>query len=239
MPSTVGSPHRHFRSTDSTNERARVLASGGAPSGTVVTATEQTQGRGRYGRVWMAPAGKALLYSAVLREPEAVYPLLSLVAAVATAEAVEAVAPVSAQIKWPNDIWIEERKVAGVLIESRPPQWAVVGIGINASIEREEFPDDLRWPATSVGSGATPERLLRSLNERLGEWLAAPPEHVLASYRPRDALAGRKIEWTGAGGLEPLSGTAGGVDEAGNLTMAGPDGDLTISSGEVAPLSPE
>ena len=152
-----GRPRRHFRRTGSTNERARELVEAGAPSGTVVTAAEQTAGRGRRGRSWAAPAGKALLYSAILRPLGARHGMLPVAAPLAVAEAVEAVAPERCEVKWPNDVWIARRKVAGVLIEARPPEWAVIGVGLNVSIEEGELPADLRWPATSIGHGATVE----------------------------------------------------------------------------------
>ena len=123
----IGHPRVHFRLTDSTNERARVLASAGAPHGTLVTADEQQAGRGRQGRTWSAPPKSAVLMSAVLRELSETLPLA---AAVAVCEAL----PVEAQIKWPNDVWIESRKVAGILVEARPQEgWAVLGIGLNVT----------------------------------------------------------------------------------------------------------
>ena len=229
----VGSPHRHYRLTDSTNERARELAGADAPAGTIVTATEQTAGRGRYGRSWEAPAGKALLYSAILRPPAGENALLSLLVAIATAEAIESAAPVDCAIKWPNDVWIEERKVAGILIEARPPHWAVVGIGINVSIEPDEFPRDLRWPAVSVGNQASVEDLRTALNAKLSNWLSAPAEDVLAAYRGRDALTGRPVRWSRAAGSDAVCASAAGVDDAGSLIVDGPNGRLNISSGEV------
>ena len=150
-----GHPRRHFRVTDSTNERARALALEGAPAGTVVTAEEQTSGRGRRGRPWAAPAGKALLYSAILRPLGLEHALLPLAVPLAVCEAVESVAALECRVKWPNDVWIEESKAAGVLIEAHPPDWAVIGIGLNLAIEAAEFPSDLRWQATSVGQGVT------------------------------------------------------------------------------------
>lgn len=229
----IGRPRRHFRTTDSTNDRARELAGAGAPSGTVVTADEQTAGRGRYGRTWEAPAGSALLYSAVLRPPASEHSLLPLLTAVATAEAIESVSPHECGIKWPNDVWIDERKVGGILIESRAAEWAVVGIGVNVSISPDDFPGDLRWPATSVGSGASVERVLRALNDSLTEWLAAETTSLLDAYRPRDALNGRPIQWSRSPGEPPIPGTAAGVDDDGNLLLAAPDELVAVSSGEV------
>src|SRR5204863_7203890 len=97
-----GLPHLHLRLTESTNDRARELAEAGAPSGTVVTATEQSAGRGRRGRVWSAPAGRALLCSAILRPVELTHVLLPLSVPVAVCEAIESIAGVETRIKWRN-----------------------------------------------------------------------------------------------------------------------------------------
>jgi BirA family biotin operon repressor/biotin-[acetyl-CoA-carboxylase] ligase len=227
-----GIPRRHFRATDSTNDRARELAEGGAASGMVVTAREQTAGRGRHGRAWAAPPGKALLYSAILRPLDAGHALLPLAVPLAVCEAVESVAAVRCQVKWPNDVWVDERKLAGVLIEARPPDWAVIGIGVNVAIEPDEFPDDLRWPATSVGHGVTPDNVRAAIDEALSEWVDAEPERVVAAYRERDALDGRALTWSG--GEEDGSGVGAGVDERGNLIVVRDDGErVALGSGEV------
>src|SRR5262245_16948705 len=118
---SLGTPHRHYARTDSTNTRARELAAAGAPHGTIVTAGEQTAGRGRQGRTWSAPAGKALLYSAIVRPLEERHMLLPLAAPLAVAEAAEQLAPgIECGLKWPNDVLVDHRKLAGVLIEARP-----------------------------------------------------------------------------------------------------------------------
>ncbi len=229
-----GRPRRHYRRTDSTNERARELAAAGSPSGTVVTAGEQTAGRGRRGRSWTAPAGGALLYSAILRPLGEHHRLLPLAVPLAVAEAVEAVAPVRCHLKWPNDVWIEERKVGGILIEARPPEWAVIGIGVNVAISDDEFPPDLRWPATSIGAGATTGSLLATLNPSLDAWVEVPPDRVLDAYRERDALRGREVSWEGPGGSESGRGTAAGIEGSGNLVVESADGRrLSLGAGEV------
>jgi BirA family transcriptional regulator, biotin operon repressor / biotin---[acetyl-CoA-carboxylase] ligase len=224
-----GAPHRHQRRCESTNDLARELAAAGAPAGTVVTAEEQLAGRGRQGRSWSAPPGKALLYSAVLRPLERRHMLLPLAVPVAVAEAAEATAGVECAIKWPNDIWIEERKCAGVLIEARPQDgWAVIGVGLNVAIEPGEFPAELRETATSLGGGATVEAALAGLNESLGRWAAAGEDEVLAGFRARDALRGREVSW------EKGSGVADGIDERGNLIVELSDGERqALGAGEV------
>src|SRR5262245_61858170 len=147
-----GAPHRHFRLTDSTNARARELAAAGAPHGTVVTAAEQTAGRGRQGRTWTAPPGKALLYSAVVRPLDERHLLLPLAVPLAVCEAAEQLKTgLECGVKWPNDVHLDGRKLAGVLIEARPQDgWAVIGIGLNLSIAPDEFPPELRDTAISI-----------------------------------------------------------------------------------------
>ncbi len=148
-----GAPRRHFRLIDSTNEQARELAIAGAPSGTVVTAGEQTAGRGRRGRQWSAPAGKALLCSAILSPLRAEHALLPLAVPLAVCEAVESVAPLECRVKWPNDVWSDGRKLAGVLIEAQPPSWAVIGVGLNVGVERDEFPPTFATRRRRSGMG--------------------------------------------------------------------------------------
>lgn len=233
---SFGAPHRHFRLTDSTNARARELVEAGAPGGTVVTADEQTAGRGRQGRTWTAPPGKALLYSAVLRPLDEHHLLLPLAVPLAVCDAAEELRPgIECRIKWPNDIWLEERKLAGTLIEAKPQdEWAVIGIGLNLSISPEEFPDDMRWPAVSLfdprkeGRGS-PRQAAAVLNRHLDRWVGAPREEVLAAWRVRDALRGREVAWEGG------SGTAEGIDDSGDLLVAVAGGDRAVlGAGEVS-----
>lgn len=243
-----GSPRRHYRLTDSTNERAREMAGAGAPHGTVVTAAEQSAGRGRRGRTWSAPAGKALLCSAILRPLAQSHALLPLTVPLAVCDAIESVAAPSAGadpnadasekclVKWPNDVWLDERKVAGVLIEARPREgWAIIGTGLNVAIEEEEFPPDLAWPATSLGRGVEVEDCLRALCEALDDWVSADPGRVLAGFRGRDALLGRQIAWEGSGGSVPSgSGVAAGIADDGNLLVDESSGErLSLGAGDV------
>ena len=236
-----GLPHCHHRTVDSTNERAKQLAGRGAPGGLVVTAGEQTAGRGRRGHAWFAPSGSSLLYSALLRPFAADQsPLLPLAVPVAVCEAAEAVAPVRCRLKWPNDIWIDERKVAGVLVEARPEEgWAVIGVGLNIAIPPEDFPPELRETATSLlpteaegglppGGAASLAASLQALNESLARWVGADGDLVLDAYRARDALGGRRVSWDGGQGL------AKEIDERGHLVVATDDGDeVSLGAGEV------
>jgi BirA family transcriptional regulator, biotin operon repressor / biotin---[acetyl-CoA-carboxylase] ligase len=246
-----GSPHRHFRVTDSTNSRARELVEAGAPGGTVVTAREQTAGRGRQGRVWTAPEGKALLYSAVLRPLDERHLLLPLSVPLAVCAAAEALRPGSeCQVKWPNDVWLEGRKLAGILIEAKPQDgWAVVGVGLNLFIAPEEFPPDLRQPAVSLFGAMTETRggsrrslpvfalgglppslptAAEVLNRHLDHWVWAGDEAILAEWRRRDGLRGREVSW------EQGSGVADGIDDRGNLIVAlTAGGSVSLGAGEV------
>jgi BirA family biotin operon repressor/biotin-[acetyl-CoA-carboxylase] ligase len=219
----IGSPRLHLRLTDSTNLRARELALAGAPHGTLVTASEQTAGRGRQGRTWTAPAGRALLMSVIVRDPP---PLLPLVAAVAVADVVGD----GAQIKWPNDVLLGGRKVAGILIEGRPQEhWAVAGIGLNVALRPSDLPDELRETATGLGlEPRDVERVLGDLVAALERRLAAPPAATLAAWRARDALVGQAIAWDGG------EGVADGIDDAGRLLVRTPEGERRpLEAGEV------
>ena len=251
MSVSFGTPHRHYRVIDSTSERARELVEAGAPGGTVVTARAQTAGRGRRGRVWTAPEGKALLYSAILRPLDERHLLLPLSVPLAVCTAAEELRPgIECQVKWPNDIWLEERKLSGILIEARPQDgWAVIGIGLNLSIEPHEFPDNLRHPAVSLfGAGketrggsrrslpavappGPPPRLPTAaavLSPHLDRWVYAEQDEILEEWRRRDGLRGREIGW------EDGSGVAGGIDDRGNLVVVVPSGDrVSLGAGEV------
>jgi BirA family biotin operon repressor/biotin-[acetyl-CoA-carboxylase] ligase len=226
----IGTPHRHFARTDSTNTRARELAEAGAAHGTVVTAGEQSEGRGRQGRAWTAPAGKGLLYSAILRPLDERHLLLPLAVPIAVCEAAESLRPdIACQIKWPNDVWLEERKLAGILIEARPQDgWAVIGVGLNLSVEPDEFPAELRWPAISLGGDVSAEEARHALDSALERWVAEDAGAILSEWRARDALRGRKIAW------DDGSGVADGVDERGNLLVVVAGGDrVALGAGEV------
>lgn len=234
-----GRPRLHVRKTDSTNDEARRLLEGGAPSGTAITADEQSAGRGRQGRTWSAPPGEALLASFLLRDLDERHALLPLAVPLAVCETAEALGAPECQVKWPNDVWISGRKVAGVLIEARPPQWAVIGIGLNISIAPDQFPPELRETATSIGGEADVEQALAILCGALERWLEPARERVLAEFRRRDALRGREIEWVGAGQVGDGSGLVEGLDERGNLLVRQADGDpVALGSGEVHLRSP-
>lgn len=226
-PRALGRPRVHLLRTDSTNDRARALAAAGAPHGTLVTAAEQSAGRGRQGRRWSAPAGSALLMSLVLRAPP---PLLPLIAALAVCD----VAGEQALIKWPNDVVLARgdslAKLAGILAEGRPQEgWAVLGIGLNVAVRVDELPRELHDTAATLGREPREietvlARLLDALARRLGE----PAEATLRAWRERDALRGRAVRWSGG------AGRAEGIDGAGRLVVAlVGGGHATLDAGEV------
>jgi BirA family biotin operon repressor/biotin-[acetyl-CoA-carboxylase] ligase len=220
----IGTPHVHLRVVDSTNARARALGSSGAPHGTLVTADSQTAGRGRQGRTWTAAPGDALLMSLLVR---GVPPLLPLAAAVAVCDAVS---PLEAAIKWPNDVWIDRRKVAGILLEGRPQEgWAVVGIGLN--VRTRSFPAELSETATSLllaGHETSVADVRVALLAALDRWIEAPPKEVLAAWRARDALPGSTVRWAAG------EGVAAGISDSGALIVEREDGSRTeLDAGEV------
>ena len=223
MTARLGTPRLHLRATDSTNERARALAAGGAPHGTLVTAGEQRAGRGRQGRTWTAPAGRALLMSLVLREWPVLLPL-------ATAVAAADVAGADAAIKWPNDVLLRGGKVAGILVEARPQEgWAVLGIGVNVAVRAADLPGELRDRAATLGlEPAAIEPTLAALLVALGARLGEEPAVLLRAFRERDALLGRAVRWQRGEGI------AAGVDDAGRLLVDRPDGTrAALDAGEV------
>jgi BirA family transcriptional regulator, biotin operon repressor / biotin---[acetyl-CoA-carboxylase] ligase len=226
-----GAPHHHYRRTDSTNTRARELAVAGAPHGTVVTASEQTAGRGRQGRSWTAPPGAALLYSAILRPLEPRHSVLSLAVPLAVCEVAEQLRPdIECKVKWPNDVHLDGRKLAGILIEARPQDgWAVLGIGLNLTIAPADFPEELGDRATSLfPPGDAKEAARVALSEALERWLEADVGTVLAEWRGRDALRGREVSWEKGGGV------AEGIDERGYLVVRLADGDrIALGAGDV------
>jgi BirA family biotin operon repressor/biotin-[acetyl-CoA-carboxylase] ligase len=241
--STLGHPRLHLRATASTNERARELAIAGAPHGTLVTAADQSAGRGRQGRRWAAPAGSSILMSLLLHSPPRLLPLM---AAVAVCDA----AGERARIKWPNDVVVRLEhsgagpglgKLGGILVEARPQQgWAVLGIGLNVAVRLEQLPPELHpdrmgadaatgLPAATMGlERADVEPTLAALIEAL-EWrLAESDGAVLDAWRARDALRGREIAWSDGHGV------AEGIDGEGRLVVALPGGGHTaLGAGEV------
>ena len=220
----------HRSSTESTMALARREADEGAPHGTLVLAEEQTAGRGRRGRSFFSPPGENLYFTLVLRLPVEVHSHLPIAIPVAICEAVAAEG-VAARIKWPNDIWVAERKVSGMLVDAElTPEGAVAmpGIGINVNGDPALNPE-LRDIATSLarelGRHVERERLLARVCNRLEPLLTASPERLVERYRELSMVIGRNIT------VQPLSGaaydaTATGIEPDGSLRITRPNGEV-------------
>jgi BirA family transcriptional regulator, biotin operon repressor / biotin---[acetyl-CoA-carboxylase] ligase len=172
----LGRPYEHVFSTPST----QLLVPADAPEGALVVAEEQTEGRGRLGRRWLAPAGTSLLCSLQLRPPVPPerLPELTVVASHACAEAIAALTGLEPELKFPNDVLLGGRKVAGVLAEAREGR-VVLGVGVNVNVAADELPQEVDRPATSllVETGREIDRaellveLLERLERRYDRWV--------------------------------------------------------------------
>ena len=224
----IGSLRIHVAECESTQ---LLLLDSSLPEGAVATADHQTAGRGRLGRAWLEPPGTSVLCSVLLRPPAGrAVAQLSLVGGLAVAEAVEASADLPARIKWPNDVLVHGRKVAGVLAEQRSDA-VVLGIGINVNQDEARLPADARLPAASLRSltGRPFEReavlglLLGRLDALYAGWSAEGFTAVGAGLEERDFLRGRRVSVGG------VTGIAEGIDDDGRLLVGG----RTVESGEV------
>ena len=222
---------------DSTQTVAFALAADGAADRTVVVAQAQTAGRGRHGRLWLDEPGASLLMSIILRprlEP-ARLPTLSLAAGVAVVEALERVTGLKPRLKWPNDVLVDGRKLAGILLESRigPSPLVVLGIGVN--LAQRVFPADLAERATSVrlatGRRVDADALLTALLESLDAWRTRLETEGWAPIRERwralTETLGRRVS------IDGVEGVAVDVDEDGALIVAEGDVRRRVVAGEV------
>ncbi len=214
-----------------------LLLGSGLPEGAVAATDHQTAGRGRLGRVWEAPPGSSVLLSVMLHPPaERHWPELSLLGGIAAAEAVEGMIGLSAQVKWPNDVMVDRRKVAGVIAEARETT-VVLGIGINVTQARDELP-----PATSTEAGslrtitgrahdvaALAGSLLYRLERLYDTWRHGGLGDIYAELGSRNFLFGRRVT------VDGREGTAGPIAHDGRLEVHLADGEtLHVESGEVA-----
>jgi BirA family biotin operon repressor/biotin-[acetyl-CoA-carboxylase] ligase len=230
---------RRHAAIDSTNREAADLARAGAPEGVVVVADHQTAGRGRLGRTWAAPPASSLLTTVVLRPalPAGRVHLVTMAVALAAADACADVAGFMPDLKWPNDLIVGDRKLAGVLAEAAfdgdAVQWVVVGIGLNVNWP-DELPDELRDVAVAanhvanhdVDRDALLETLLRELETRY-----AALDAVVADYRVRCVTIGRVVRVELAG--ETFTGQALDVDADGHLIVGTGVGARTVTAGDV------
>ncbi len=218
----IGTPRVHHRELGSTNLAARELAAEGAPHGTLVTTDHQSAGRGRSNRVWEAPPGSSVLMSLVVRPAD---PLVPLRAAVALSDVLAELPDVA--IKWPNDVLVGGRKVAGILVEGRPQDgWAVLGMGVNVTAVPAGFEETATCLAEAGDDRPVPS-VLDSLLSALTRRLRQEPALLLAAWRERDTLLGKQIGWYGG------SGTAAGVDDSGSLLVDTAEGRVALDAGEV------
>ena len=234
-----------FRSVDSTNLVCKRWALEGAPDGSVAIADHQTAGRGRLGRSFQSEAGLGLYLSILWRpqlSPQQLLPLPAL-GAVAAVRAVRRLCHVRAQIKWPNDLVLEGKKIAGILTESvllGGDAAVVLGIGINVSHAAEDFAGEVRDIAASlemvtgkpVSRGALAAALMEELDTLRAEALAHPTAW-LAEYRTRCLTAGREVQVIT--GTERRRALALGVDEDYGLRVRWENGEeATVRAGEVS-----
>jgi BirA family biotin operon repressor/biotin-[acetyl-CoA-carboxylase] ligase len=223
-----------YTSTSSTNDIAAEYAAGGKKNdGLTVFAEHQTAGRGRRGNVWQSQAGESILCSVLLYEPDIKSDALVLACGVAVAESIGRCGRTEAKIKWPNDILLNDKKVAGVLVESisiKKQKFFVIGIGINCHQKKEDFADELGQTATSIDiqNGAKCDRngIARRLLVNLDHFVAAGmknPNEVIEKWRGMSILLGRRIsvehngkQFTGnCIGIEPIEGLVLQLDRGG------------------------
>ena len=229
----------HVNRVDSTQATAFALAADGARDGTVVVAEYQASGRGRRGRAWEAAPGQSLLATLLVRPrlPAAQWPGYSLVAAVAVAETLARTAALAARLKWPNDVLIAGRKIAGILLESRAlgNSAAVVAVGIGINLAQRAFPAALAARATSVAieAGRAVERdtMLSALLETFDGWRGRLEGEGMSPVRARWlALAdtiGRRVT------VDGVTGVAVDIDLDGALVLEGAGGRHRVVAGEV------
>lgn len=245
----LGTKFHYFEEIDSTNSHARRLAETGAPEGEVVIAERQFEGRGRLGRSWESPPYSNLYFSLLLRPALAPVhaPQMTLMAAVALADTVAAFVVEPPAIKWPNDILLQGRKVAGILTESscdaKRIEFVILGIGVNLNFPRERMPETIRDRATSLmevgGKSFSRENFLRRLIQDLDRCYGILEDFGFDAIAPRweayFALRGRRVRVEMID--EVISGTATGIDGDGALLLEAEDGVLRrVLAGDVIPL---
>lgn len=248
-PDSLGIPFLHFQELDSTNLEARRQAEAGVPHGACLAAEHQSAGRGRLDRRWLAPKGTCLLFSLILRPQlrlDQVFGLTSL-AALAVCRAVESLSGLEPLIKWPNDVFLEGKKLAGILTEftSRAEnlEFVVVGVGLNVNLTARQL-DKLPAPAASLkaATGHLWDRsvlLARILGEASQLYSQAKPTalpNMTREYAERSLLAGRQV--TVRDGADLRKGIARGIDESGALLLEESPGQIrAIRHGDVSVLA--
>jgi BirA family biotin operon repressor/biotin-[acetyl-CoA-carboxylase] ligase len=240
----IGKEIHFFQEVTSTNILAMELAADGAPEGTVVIAEMQTSGKGRLGRKWISPKGN-IYFSVVLRPNIPIHkaPLITLMGAVAVAEAIRTTYGLEAGIKWPNDILVSGKKVSGLLTEMSAEQdrirHIVLGIGVDVNMEMDELPPDVYSLTTTlaaeVGAKINRTALLQQVLRDLERWyqkFLGNEKDVLNEWKKLNMTVGNRITVSGAG--EALDGLAQGVDNDGRLIVRLDDGAIRmVAAGDV------
>jgi BirA family biotin operon repressor/biotin-[acetyl-CoA-carboxylase] ligase len=238
-----------YESVTSTNSEVARLAADGAEEGLAIVADEQTAGRGRLQRAWSSPKGAGLYFSALLRPRLSAdrWSLITFAAALATGDALLEASAVQTDIKWPNDLLANQRKICGILaeaIETPAGRAVVVGIGIN--LTNGAFPEELIGVATSVAheSGRQPERetILAALLNALARWYSLLHEpdgagKIVAAWTSRSSFASGKLVQV-TNGDEVLQGITRGVDNDGALRLETTHGVQLIRAGDVTNVRP-
>lgn len=200
----------------STNDELRALADSGAGEGLVLLALHQTAGRGRRGAAWFAPPGESLAFSILVRpqEPKALWPRLALATGLAVAGAVECFGQ-AAGVKWPNDVWIGQRKVAGILVEAGG-DYVIAGIGIN--VNGSSFPEEIASIATSLQAprGEVLAAIVRGF-ARHSRNIGSGFDDLLDGVRQRCVLTGRRVSLIDSKG--PRTGVVEGIAPGGELLL--------------------
>ena len=233
---------RWYDEIGSTNDVATTAAEAGAPEGLVVAANAQSTGRGRVGRSWSSPPGAGLYVSVVLRPQGPALQLLTIAAGLAIAEGVHAASALDTCVKWPNDVYVGSRKLAGILAEAGSSAGAVdhVVLGFGINILRAALPPDVAARATSIESelgravdrGLVLAECLAALWNRYAMLRGDDAADVIAGWRRRAAThMGRVVEWDAEGGVR--EGRAEDIDATGALLVRVGDQIVRVISGEV------
>lgn len=215
----------YFKEIDSTNRYAKKLAGQGAAHGTMVLADTQTAGRGRRGHSWISPAGSSISMTLILRPdvPSAQVAKISLLTALATANAIRRVTGLDVRIKWPNDIVAGGRKVCGMLMEmdATPEKVASVVAGVGINVHQTQFPEEIAHSASSLdllaGRRISRADIVRAFLQEYERVWALGDEAMMRAYRERSATIGQRVQVIGLNGT--YTGTAQDVTESGSLLV--------------------
>ena len=242
----VGKKIWMYEETESTNSVAIQFASNGKPDGSIVASESQTKGRGRMGRKWFSPRRKGIWFSVILRpqmHPESV-PMITVCGAVAVGEAISSATGLSTWIKWPNDIYINDKKVGGILLEASTEMdriaYIVMGIGINVNVSLKEIPQELKDKATSIsielGEGFSRVKLFKEILENIDRYYSllkqGERDSIVNKWKDMSLVFGKRVKVVQ--GNKEFVGRATGVDTRGDLIVRLDNGFTEyVNSGDV------